>query len=73
MKIDWKVPFFLAVIAGLGTWLTLDHRGRRPRRRPLAADLRLAAHAGRASLEQDLDSGLVSQRSRGITSIVLIS
>jgi len=26
MRINWKLTFLLAVIAGLGTWLTLDHR-----------------------------------------------
>ena len=28
MKISWKLTFLLAVIAGIGTWLTLDHRAR---------------------------------------------
>ena len=28
MKIPWKLTFFLAVIAGIATWLTLDHRTR---------------------------------------------
>ena len=28
MKIAWKLTFLLAVIAGIGTWLTLDHRAR---------------------------------------------
>ncbi len=28
MKISWKLGFSLAVIAGVGTWLTVDHRAR---------------------------------------------
>jgi cobalt-zinc-cadmium efflux system membrane fusion protein len=28
MRPNWKVLFVLAVIAGIGTWLTLDHRSR---------------------------------------------
>jgi cobalt-zinc-cadmium efflux system membrane fusion protein len=28
MRINWKLTFLLAVITGLGTWLTLDHRAR---------------------------------------------
>ena len=28
MKIRWKIILLLAVIAGLGTWLSLDHRSR---------------------------------------------
>ena len=28
MKISWKLTFLLAVMAGIGAWLTLDHRAR---------------------------------------------
>ena len=28
MKISWKLTFSLAAMAGIGTWLTLDHRAR---------------------------------------------
>jgi cobalt-zinc-cadmium efflux system membrane fusion protein len=27
MRIGWRIPLFLAVVAGLGTWLMVDHHG----------------------------------------------
>jgi len=45
MRIGWNILFLLAVIVGLGTWLTLDHHAR-GRAENLFRQLSDSAHAG---------------------------